>query len=42
MVGLYIREFWLQWPLERIEDTRTDMAFWTAGAGIWELWRLIS
>ena len=41
MVCLYIREFWIQWPVERVEDTRTDMAFWTCGAGIFELIKLI-
>tara|TARA_Y100000361_G_scaffold87255_1_gene77517 strand:+ start:445 stop:690 length:246 start_codon:yes stop_codon:yes gene_type:complete len=39
MVGLYAREFWVQWPVERIEDTKRDMAFWTAGAGVWEIVR---
>ena len=42
MVGLYVREFWVQWPVERIEDTRKDMAFWTAGAGVWEVVRALS
>lgn len=42
MVALYVREFWLQWPVERVADTRKDMAFWIGGAGIWELWRMLS
>lgn len=37
-VILYVREFWLQWPVERIADTRRDMAFWLAGIGAYELW----
>jgi hypothetical protein len=39
MASLYIREFWLQWPVERVADTRKDMAFWTAGTGVWEIVR---
>jgi len=42
MVSLYIREFWLQWPVERVADTRKDMAFWTAGTGVWEIVRAFS
>jgi hypothetical protein len=38
-VVLYIREFWLQWPVERVADTRKDMAFWLAGMGLFEIWR---
>jgi len=42
MVALYVREFWLQWPVERVADTRKDMAFWTAGTGVWEIVRALS
>ena len=42
MVSLYIREFWIQLPVEPVQDTRTDMAFWTCGAGIYEVARLIT
>lgn len=38
-VVLYVREFWLQWPVERVADTRKDMAFWLAGMGLFEIWR---
>jgi len=27
----------MQWPIERVADTRKDMAFWTAGTGVWEI-----
>tara|TARA_Y100000996_G_scaffold402808_1_gene375154 strand:+ start:654 stop:899 length:246 start_codon:yes stop_codon:yes gene_type:complete len=40
MVALYVREFWIQWPIDRALDTRVDMAFWIAGSGAWELLRL--
>jgi len=39
MVSLYVREFWLQWPVERVADTRKDMAYWILGTGICELLR---
>lgn len=39
MLIVYIREFWWQWPLERIGDTRKDMGYWILGSGIWEAWR---
>jgi len=42
MVALFIREFWIQWPVERVADTRKDMAFWIGGAGIWEVVRMLS
>tara|TARA_R110000744_G_scaffold78292_1_gene154326 strand:- start:1558 stop:1803 length:246 start_codon:yes stop_codon:yes gene_type:complete len=42
MVALYIREFWIQWPVERVADTRKDMAFWIGGTGIWEVARAFS
>tara|TARA_R110002167_G_scaffold70540_5_gene199129 strand:+ start:469 stop:714 length:246 start_codon:yes stop_codon:yes gene_type:complete len=42
MVSLFIREFWIQWPVERVADTRKDMAFWIGGAGIWEVVKVFS
>jgi len=42
MVVLYVREFWLQWPVKRVADTRKDMAFWIGGTGICEIGRLLN
>ena len=42
MVSLYIREFWIQWPVDRVADTRKDMAFWITGTGICEVVRVFS
>lgn len=42
IVVLFVREFWVQWPVERVVDTRLDMAFWISGIGFAELAGMIS
>jgi len=42
ILALFIREFWVQWPVERVADTRLDMAFWISGIGFAEIAGMIS
>ena len=42
IVVLFVREFWVQWPVERVADTRLDMAFWISGIGFAEIAGMIS
>jgi hypothetical protein len=40
-ITVYLVEFYLQWPVERIRDTRQDMASWIIGTVIGHFFWLV-